>query len=43
MNMRIRNTAITEFSFTPKRHSLVTFNAIPHLDAPDYQGWVTYA
>ena len=42
LNMRIRNTAITEFAFTPKRHVLVSFNAIPHLDAPAYRDWVTY-
>ena len=42
LNMRIRNTAITEFAFTPKRHMLVCFNAIPHLDAPAYRDWVTY-
>ena len=43
LNMRIRNTALTEFAFTPKRHSLLMFNAIPHLDAPQYREWVTYA
>jgi broad specificity phosphatase PhoE len=43
LNMRIRNTAITEFAFTPKRHALLTFNAIPHLDAAEYRDWVTYA
>lgn len=43
LNMRIRNTAITEFAFNPKRHALVTFNAIPHLDAAAYRDWVTYA
>lgn len=43
LNLRIRNTSITEFAFTPKRHMLVTFNAIPHLDAPLYRDWVTYA
>jgi broad specificity phosphatase PhoE len=42
LNLRIRNTAITEFAFTPKRHMLVGFNAIPHLDAPPYRDWVTY-
>ena len=41
-NLRIRNTAITEFAFTPKRHMLVGFNAIPHLDAPAYRDCVTY-
>lgn len=43
LNLRIRNTAITEFTFTPKRHMLVGFNAVPHLDAPAYKDWVTYA
>jgi len=42
LNLRIRNTAITEFAFTPKRHMLVGFNALPHLDAPQYRDWVTY-
>lgn len=42
LNMRIRNTAFTEFAFTPKRHMLVAFNAIPHLDTPDLRDWVTY-
>jgi broad specificity phosphatase PhoE len=43
LNLRIRNTSITEFAFTPKRHMLVTFNGIPHLDAAAYKDWVTYA
>jgi broad specificity phosphatase PhoE len=43
LNLRIRNTGITEFTFTPKRHSLVCFNAIPHLDAPEFADWVTYS
>jgi broad specificity phosphatase PhoE len=43
LNLRIRNTAITEFAFTPKRHMLLTFNGIPHLDAAAYKEWVTYA
>ncbi|HEX2547299.1 MAG TPA: histidine phosphatase family protein [Ramlibacter sp.] len=42
LNMRIRNTGITEFAFTPKRHVLVAFNAIPHLDPAPYREWVTY-
>jgi broad specificity phosphatase PhoE len=41
LNLRIRNTSVTEFAFTPKRHMLVTYNTLPHLEAlPD---WVTYA
>ena len=43
LNLRIRNTSVTEFAFTPKRHMLVGFNAIPHLDGPEYKDWVTYS
>lgn len=43
LNLRTRNTGVTEFAFNPKRHSLVTFNAIPHLDTPAYREWVTFA
>ncbi|MBW3655493.1 MAG: histidine phosphatase family protein, partial [Gemmatimonadetes bacterium] len=43
LNLRIRNTSVTEFAFTPKRHMLVCFNALPHLDAPDLRDWVTYS
>lgn len=43
LNLRIRNTAVTEFAFTPKRHALVSFNTIGHLDAAAYRDWATYA
>ena len=43
LNLRIRNSSVTEFAFTPKRHMLVTYNTLPHLDAPEYASWVTYA
>ncbi|MDP2256404.1 MAG: histidine phosphatase family protein [Polaromonas sp.] len=43
LNMRIRNSSVTEFAFSPKRHRLVTYNTLPHLDAPEYASWVTYA
>ena len=43
LNMRIRNSAVTEFNFNPKRHALQTFNTLPHLDQPEYASWVTYA
>jgi broad specificity phosphatase PhoE len=42
LNMRIRNSAVTEFNFNPKRHTLVTYNTLPHLDADAYADWVTY-
>ena len=43
LNLRIRNASITEFAFTPKRHMLVTYNTLPHLDAPEHASWVTYS
>jgi broad specificity phosphatase PhoE len=43
LNMRIRNSAVSEVVFTPKRHTLLTFNTLPHLDAAEYASWITYA
>lgn len=43
LNMRIRNSAVTELMFNPKRHTLVTYNTLPHLDGPDWQDWITHA
>ena len=43
LNLRIRNSSVTEFAFTPKRHMLVTYNTLPHLDDPQYKDWTTYA
>ena len=42
LNLRIRNSSVTEFAFTPKRHMLVTYNTLPHLDAPEHASWITY-
>lgn len=43
LNMRIRNTALTELVFNPKRHVLLSFNTLPHLDGLAHQDWITYA
>ncbi|MPM39149.1 hypothetical protein SDC9_85782 [bioreactor metagenome] len=43
LNMRIRNSALTEFSISPKRLMLQTFNTVPHLDSDQHRDWVTYA
>ncbi len=43
LNLRIRNSSVTELSFNPKRHMLVTYNTLPHLDLPEHADWVTYA
>lgn len=42
LNFRLRNSALTEFHFNPGRHMLVSFNALPHLDAPERHDWVTF-
>jgi broad specificity phosphatase PhoE len=43
LNMHIRNSAVSEFKVGPKRHTLITFNTLPHLDGPDGAPWVTFA
>jgi broad specificity phosphatase PhoE len=43
LNLRIRNSAVTEFIANPKRHSLLSFNSLPHLHKPELADWVTYA
>ncbi len=43
LNLRIRNSALTEFAFSPKRHHLLSFNHLPHLHAAERRDWVTYA
>ena len=41
LNMRMRNSAVTEFVFNPKRHVLLTFNTLPHLDDPTWVDAIT--
>jgi len=43
LNMRIRNSAVCELQFNPKRHTLLTYNTLPHLDDPSLKDWITYA
>lgn len=43
LNLRIRNSAVTEFAVTPKRHNLLSFNHLPHLDALPHRDWVSYS
>ncbi|MCV2357400.1 MULTISPECIES: histidine phosphatase family protein [Roseateles] len=43
LNLRIRNSAVSEFSFGPKRHAMLTFNTVPHLDSPQGQALITSA
>jgi broad specificity phosphatase PhoE len=43
LNLRIRNSALSEFAATPRRHSLVSFNGLPHLDTDPGPRLTTYA
>jgi broad specificity phosphatase PhoE len=43
LNLRIRNSAVSEFHFNAKRHHLLSFNTLAHLETPAHQAWVTYA
>lgn len=43
LNLRIRNSSLSEFAATPRRHSLVSFNGLPHLDTNPDPTLITYA
>ncbi len=43
LNMRIRNSAVTEFSISPRRLMLQTFNTLNHLDSDAHRDWATHA
>jgi broad specificity phosphatase PhoE len=43
LNMRMRNTAMSELLVTPKRCVLLTFNTLPHLDDAAGRAIQTYA
>jgi broad specificity phosphatase PhoE len=42
-NLRLRNSAVTEFSTSPKRLMLQTFNTLNHLDTEEHRSWITHA
>jgi len=41
LNMRLRNSAVTEFSISSKRLMLQTFNTLAHLDSAEHRDWVS--
>jgi broad specificity phosphatase PhoE len=43
LNMRIYNSAVSELTFNPKRHALVSYNTLPHLELPQYADWITHS
>lgn len=42
LNMRVRNSAVTEFSVSPRRLMRQTFNTRPHLSGREHADWVTH-
>lgn len=43
LNLRMRNSSVTEFHVMPKRQLLVSFNGIPHLEHGVAAEWITFA
>ena len=43
LNLQLRNSAVCELKVGPKRHTLITFNTLPHLNGPEHASWVTHA
>ncbi|MBI5719080.1 MAG: histidine phosphatase family protein [Burkholderiales bacterium] len=43
LNLQMRNSALSELSFTASRHWLVSYNGLPHLDDVQRAGWVTFS
>jgi broad specificity phosphatase PhoE len=43
LNLRMRNTSVTELASSARRHALVYFNALPHLDMHADSTLTTYA
>jgi len=43
LNLQMRNSALSELSFTASRHWLVSYNGLPHLDHPQREGWVSHS
>jgi broad specificity phosphatase PhoE len=43
LNMRIRNSSVTELAFSTRRHALLSYNTLPHLNQPGHSNCITYA
>ncbi len=43
LNMRLRNSAVSELVSTGRGFVLQTYNQLPHLDGAAFEGWSSYA
>lgn len=42
LNFHIRNSAVSELTYNPKGHRLISYNTLNHLDSPAHRDWVTF-
>jgi len=42
LNFHIRNSAVSELTYNPKGHRLISYNTLYHLDTPAHRDWVTF-
>lgn len=42
LNLRMLNSAVSEFAYTPKRHILQSFNTLPHLPQPAWSEAISF-
>lgn len=42
LGLRLRNSSVTEFTFSAKRQMLQTYNTLSHLDAREFDGWISF-
>jgi len=43
LNMRLRNTAVSEITCTPRHLALNTYNTVAHLEGPEFSDCITHA
>jgi broad specificity phosphatase PhoE len=43
LNLRMRNSALTELAFSARGQVLHSFNTLPHLDTPEHRSSISYA
>ncbi len=43
LNLRLRNSSVSELNFNSSAVSVISFNTLCHLAQPEYSDWLTYA
>lgn len=42
LNFHIRNSAVSELTYNPKGHRLISYNTLNHLDSANHRDWMTF-